>query len=83
MLRLEDELRRVRARMEQLERELRNEIQLDPQAVPAGGRALRATAVACAENLKENRMDFNKLTIKCGEAVAARRSSRAARAIPS
>ena len=46
VLRLEDELRRLRARMDRLERELRDEIRSDPQAVPAGGGRLPAAAAA-------------------------------------
>ena len=83
VLRLEDELRRVRARMQQLERELRDEIQLDPQAVPAGGRGLRATAAACAEKLGEpdglQEADDQERRGRRG----AHRSSRAAPATPS
>ena len=79
VLRLEDELRRLRARMEQLEAALRPGDPRDPPAVPARGRPL-PPAAACRPSAITNAgaghpprrrtMDFNKLTIKSGEAVA-------------
>ena len=77
VLRLEDELRRLRSRMEQLEAQLRDRDPRDPPAVPARGRSLptpttREKPVRARRSLARARraMDFNKLTIKSGEAVA-------------
>ena len=52
VLRLEDELRRLRARMDQLERELRDEIRSDPPAIPARRRAVPPAAAAGTAELR-------------------------------
>ena len=83
VLRLEDELRRVRARMQQLERELRDEIQLTHRQYRREVVRLRATAVACAENLGEPDGLREADDQERRGRRRRRRSSRAARAIPS
>ena len=68
VLRLEDELRRMRARMEQLEHELRDEIQLTHKQYRREMVVYRTAA--SRDDILRSDMDFNKLTIKSGEAVA-------------
>ena len=73
VLRLEDELRRLRARMRAARARAARRDPADPPAVPARGCALRQAAATGTRTLTEetNTMDFEKLTIKSGEAVAA------------
>ena len=71
VLRLEDELRRLTARMRQLERELRDEIRSTHQQYRREIVVYREPQVP-ARATPRRHMDFDKLTIKSGEAVAER-----------
>ena len=68
VLRLEDELRRAHAQIERLQAELKQEVQNVHKHVPPRPRALSRGDAAGTEACV---MDFNKLTIKSQEAVAA------------
>ena len=69
VLRLEDELRRLPARMGQLERELRDEIRSTHKQYRREIVVYRQPQPPARQTRGET-MDFNKLTIKSGEAVA-------------
>ena len=67
VIRLEEQIRRMQRTMERLEREMREAIAAGAQAVPPRPRSLRPHGLgARAED-----MDFQRLTVKSQEAIAA------------
>ena len=67
VLRLEDELRRLRARVARLEREMREEVSASTASTSARSSSTRNPK----KPSREKDMDFNKLTLKSQEAVGA------------
>ena len=67
VIRLEEQIRRMQRTMERLEREMREQIAAGAQAVPARPRSLRRDG----RRARAQEMDFQRLTVKSQEAIAA------------